>query len=280
MNATDLIAAAQAAHADYLADQAREQAEDEAAREIDRQSTIEIASAHALQSLGTAAETLTWRHHPEAETTDFLSAAIAALPPGRVHDGRLVYLHDSHNNSQTLALVRTCRACTDELVNDVDSLAELGALLDDGPDPDPQCEAANEAPEPGPLTAVEAAEQRAATITALARRLLARHPDAGLTVDTVAVFGHGDGGGSAELRLAVDGLDALGEVASAMGLDVTIRTTGTHPGMVLKHGIATHTVDGIEVQYRAHTRLTDDEAATWLAQQNQPTTAASDGGDV
>lgn len=276
MTTHDLITAAQAAHTDYLADQARERAEEEATREIDRQSTIEIATAHALEVLGATAETLNWRHHPEGETTDHLSAAIASLPPGRIHDGRLVYLHDVFNNTQTLALVRTCRACNDELVNDVDSLAELGALLTADQS---EAEGADDQ-EPGPLSAADAAERRAASVAALTRQILAQHPDTSLTVDTVAVFGHEDGKSSAKLRINADSLRTLRQVADAMGLSVKTRVSGTHPGLVLEHGTAAYTSDGTEVELLAYDRLSDDEAAAWLAQQNQRATEASDAGDV
>ncbi|MGW0566131.1 DUF6195 family protein [Streptomyces tauricus] len=278
MTTHDLIAAAQAAHADYLNDQAIDKATEAAMVEESRADFLREAAEHAVNILGPTAEDLHWIGTPEQDLPEHHYAATAALPPGRVHDVHLNLRFDAFNGVHSLALVRTCRSCTDQLTDTVDSLADLGRLLDDGPARDET--AATRAPEPGPLRAVDQAQQRAASIAALARRIITKNPDAALTIESAYAFGHDDGGGRAELRFNAEDLTTLHRVAASLGVDVTERVSGTHKSMVLRHGAATYMVDGIEVQLRGYDRLPDDQAAAWLAQQNQPAAEASDGGDV
>lgn len=264
----DLITAAQAAHAAYLAEQAQEKADTAIAEEESQADFLRGAAAHAVELLGSAAEGLPWISTPELAPHTY--AATAALAPLRAHDVHLNLRLDAYTGVYSLALVRSCRSCTEQLTDQVESLTDLGRLLDDGqPHDEDGGENAADDQEPGPLAAVEQAEQRAASVAALVRRLLAQHPDGGLTVDTVAVFGQDDGAGSAQLRIKANRLDALRSIAAAMGQKVSTRVTGTHPGMVLEHGTVTFTSDDTEVQVRAYTQLPEDEAAAWLAQQNQ-----------
>ncbi|MCX5601560.1 hypothetical protein OOK29_25760 [Streptomyces phaeochromogenes] len=220
-----------------------------------------------------AADLLDWQYIPADRLPDQIEEARALLTPGRLEYLRYRVNHSA--DAEYLDLVQPCRACDNDGISPVTSLVHLGQLLNEEDKPHDQD---TDAQEPGPLDAVDAAERRAAVVAALALRLLAQHPDADLTVDTVAVFGHDDGDGSAQLRLKAADLNALRLVAAAMGRNVATKVSGTHPGMVFEHGDVIFTVDGTEVQLRAHTRLPDDEAAAWLAQQDQPEAAA--GGDV
>lgn len=284
MNTDDLITAAQAAHTDELATEAIDKAEEESLLEEDRQGTIEMARAWALEVLGAPAETLQWRHHPEGETRGGLSAAIAALtlPPGHVHTAHLIYLLDSLNSSsQTLFLTRTCHACADELLNEVGSLAELGRLVDDGR-PHAQDVDTADGQELGPLAAIELVEDQAARVARLVRRLTAEHPDAAFVVRHVSLFGAESGTGGAEIQLKADGIDTVRQMAAALGGAEVITSHGdaSYGGMVLEHADASTVHDGIKVSVTGYRRLPDDEAAAWLAQQDQPSAETADGGDV
>lgn len=283
MNTHDLIAAAQAAHTDYLADQAAEQAGEAATLESDRQVTVGLASTRATELFGVAAESLNWRHHPEGETGNHLSAAVASLPPGPTHDARLVYLHDGYTNNQSLVLARTCRACADELLNEVDSLADLGRLLDEGRpgsgDTHEDGADADDGQEPGPLAVIERIEAHASRVTWLARRLIAEHPEAGLAVDRVYFHSHHSSAGVAVIHFDTDSVDAVRQVASALNAEVRTFHSNAIESTVFEHADAKTTYDGIKVEFSGHRELSDDEAAAWRAQQKQ-TAEAADGGVV
>ncbi|MFF5001756.1 DUF6195 family protein [Streptomyces phaeochromogenes] len=268
MNATDLITAAQAAHAEDLALQAEEAAGMKGGEEEERLDFLRSAADHAVKVLGQAAEGLPWIYAPE-DLPEHTFAATAALAPSRAHDAHLTYLFDAHNGQPLLALVRTCRSCTDELTNPITSLAELGRLLDEDQQRDRDA-VDTDAQEPGPLAAVEQTESIAARVALLARRLVAEHPDTGLAIQHVSLFGHEHGDGRADIHFNADGLDALRQVAAALGAEVTVEVSGSVRPFVFEHGTATSTVDGIDVELRAYSQLSHDEAAAWRAQQDQP----------
>lgn len=279
MIAHDLISAAQAAHAEDLAVCARELADAGDSKEQEQVEFLQAAADFTAKTLGSAADGLPWTYVPEEGLPEHTFAATAALAPGRAHDAYLTYRFEAYNSESLLALVRTCRSCTHELVNPVDSLAELGRLLEenqahskDGDDTD------SEGQEPGPLAAIESVEHRVGLVARLARRLLAEYPDAGLTVQHTYVFGHGDGGGRTDFQLKVNGLDTLSRIASALGAETDVSVSNTMPGMVFEHGSATCTVDGIDVTISGYSQMPEDRAAAWLAQQNQAT--ATEAGDV
>lgn len=246
------------------------------ADDLDRAAREEFLS-HARSSAATNlcqdAAALDWQY-VTADLPDQVEEARAILALERAE--YLRYRIDNAAETAALELVQPCLVCRNDRVSPVTSLFHLGQLLNQEDEPHDQDADDTGAQEPGPLAAVEAAERRAASVAAITRQLLADHPDAGFIADTVAVFGHEDGDGSAKLRLKADSLDALRQVAAALGLEVTDRVSGTHPSMVLRHASADYTVDDIEVELRAHERLPQDQATAWHAQQNQP----ADGGEA
>lgn len=228
------------------------------------------ARASATTNLCQAAAALDWQYVTD-NLPDHVEEARALLDPVRTE--YLRYRIDNAQETAALELVQPCLACRTDRVSAVTSLFHLGQLLNEEQSHVQEGTDASAAQEPGPLAAVEAAEQRAASVAALARRLLAQYPGAGLTVDTVAVFGHESGGNNATLRIDVNGMEALRQVAASMGRDVETRMSGTHPGMVFEHGSVKYTADGIDVDLLAYTRLSDDEAAALLNQPAEDTAA-------
>jgi hypothetical protein len=236
---------------------------------------LHAARGCARKTISPDAADLGWRYVPTDALPEQVEEARAFLAPGRPEYLRYRAEYGEDTSVISLDLVEPRQA---DRISPVTSLYHLGQLLTPatgtthGPDKE-------QAEQPGPLAGVEQAQQRAAQVAALARRLLSEHPDSGLIADTASVFGHRDGDGSAELHLSVDDLDALSRIAAALGAEVTGRVSGTHPSMVLEHGDATCTVDDVTVHLRAYNKLPKDQAAAWLAQQNLSTAEASDGGD-
>lgn len=275
----DLIAAAQAAHAETLAAQAIDKAEAAAAQDEEHASFLRAVSQYATKVLGPTAEDLSWANASLGSEGELPYAATADIAPGRTHDLHLNARFSAAQGTFSLALVRTCRSCSDQLTDQIESLPDLGKFLneDQAHDQDPE---ATDGQEPGPLTALERMESYATRVARLARRLLTEHPDAGLTIRYAALSGHEHSEGRAELQLNATSVDAVRQVAAALGAEVTTRNSSSMRSMVLQHADAEATVDGITVELSGYNPLSDDEAAAWLAQQNQPTTEASDGGDV
>lgn len=270
----DLIAAAQAAHATYLADQAKEKADTATAEEESQADFLREAAAHAVELLGTTAEGLPWINTPELAPHTY--AATAALAPLRAHNVHLNLRFDAYNGEYSLALVRTCRSCTEQLTDQVKSLTDLGRLLDDGQPED------TEDQEPGPLAALRSVEDRAARVARFVHRLTAEHPTAGLTITHTALFGHDNGSGSATLRVQAMDAAAACQVAEALGLEVSVATredTGPY-GSVYERVAARGARHGIDIDLTGITTLTDDQITTWRAQENQGQDQVADGGDV
>ncbi|WP_190040256.1 hypothetical protein, partial [Streptomyces fructofermentans] len=235
---------------------------------------LKIARESVARTLGEEAADLDWQNVTEG-LADQVEEARALLAPGRRE--YLRYRIDHGAEEYALELVQPCAVCRVDRVSPVQGLFHLGLLLAEDPAHGPTSGAdAPPTAEPGPVAAAEQAEQRAASVTALARQLLAQHPDAGLTVDSTYVFGHDDGSARAELRLKASSLDGLRAIAAATGQDVAAKVSGSVPGTVFGHATVAFTVDGTDVQVRFHTGLTDDEADAWRAQQDQP----ADGGDA
>lgn len=277
MNSRDLITAAQAAHTDKLAEQAREQADEATTKAQEDDAFLTGASQYAVKTLGKAAEDLSWINSSLGDGDAY--AATAALAPGRTHDMHLNTRYNGNQATFSLALVRTCRSCSDQLTDKIESLADLGRLLHDDQAHDQDADDTGDQ-EPGPLTAIERMESYAARVAGLARRLVAEHPDAGLTVRYVSLYGHESSDGRSELQLRAASVEAVRQVAAALGVEVTTRNTSSMRSLVIQHADAEATVDGISVELSGYTQLPDGEAAAWLAQQEQSTGEASDGGDV
>jgi hypothetical protein len=276
MNTHDLIAAARAAHAETLAAQAQETATESTRREEEQQDFLRSAADHTAKALGPAAADLSWQYTADSESPEHTFQATAPLAPGRAHDADLVFTFDAYNGTAVLAVVRTCRSCTDQLTDEIRSLADLGRILDETPHPATE---EDQAPEDktGPLTAVEVQEARASAMAGLARRLRAQHPDADLAVSHTVLIAHSHSGATATLNLTAADVDAARAVAAGLGTDVTIRTVehaAPYPA-VIEHANVSAMVDGVEVELTAYRQLTADEATAWRAQQNQ----AADGGE-
>jgi hypothetical protein len=232
---------------------------------------LKHARSSAANTLCQDAGDLDWQYVTE-DLPDEVEEARALLQPGRPE--YLRYRIDHSEGAVALELVQPRAA---DRISPITSLFHLGQLLtEDRPDPAHTSDGGGR--ESSPLAAVERAEQGAAQAAAVARRLLAEYLSAGLSVARVVVFGHDDGDGSTELHLTAGDLGTLRRIADVAGAEVTARVSGTHPSMVLEHGDTTLKVDDVTVHLRAYNKLPDDQAAAWLAQQNQPTAAASDDG--
>lgn len=263
MNLIDLAVTTYTEGGSSAEDQAAEQAAQEQAQ------FLKYARGCAGSTLAHAAAELDWQYTAADRLPDQVEEARALLSPGRLE--YLRYRMDHHTDPDAtvdLELVQPCWACGQDRISPVASLFQLGQLL---AETDDQAHGGDEdqAQEPGPLAAVEELETHMARLTRLARRLLIEHPDAGLTVQYVSLFGHENGGGRAEVHFKADGLGALFEVAGALGAEVTVKVSSTHPSYVFEHGTARVTVGGVDVELTGYRKLPDDEAATWRAQQDQ-----------
>jgi hypothetical protein len=249
-------------------------AEDVAAEQAEqlRDTFLSAARATASARLGSAADQLEWTYTPHGGQQKNTEQATAQLAQGRPEYLRYQYDHDAEDTS--FALVQPCTACGHDRINEIPGLTRLGELLHHDHHPaDKEDQAPKE--EPGPLVSVQILEVRAIAMTGLARRLLAEHPDAGLTVTNTSLFGHHDGDSTATLHLQANDVNAARNLAATLGTDLNTRTVehGAPYPVVIEHAKTTATVDGIEVELTAFTKLTDDEAAAWRAQQHQATEA-------
>lgn len=270
----NLIDAAQAAHAAATTEAAAAKI-DRAARQAERQAEeredfLRTADNRATELFGPAADNLPWQYTPEQDLPEYTSEATAPLPPARGHDLHLACTFHAMQGSVGFSLVETCRSCTSQTTTAVRSLAELGELLDEtetakhygsstGQDD-------GQTAEPGPLAAIEELETHAARLARLARRLLAEHPDTGLTVQYTSLYGHERGGGRAELHLNADSTAAVRQVADAIGAEAELRVSGTTRHFLFRHATAKTTHDGVDVELTACDQLPDDEATAWLTE--------------
>ncbi|MEW2567690.1 hypothetical protein [Streptomyces sp. NPDC047070] len=278
----DLIAAAQAAYAAQLADEAQEQADAAATREESQADFLNSAAEHAITALGPAAEQLTWLYTPHEELPQHKYGATAVLPGSLTHRRYLDYRFDSLGGTPSLTLVHTCRSCSELRTDPVTSLADLGRLDGNGQDDDADTTDKDTVKEAGPLAAIERVDRHAWRVSRLARRLVAEHSEAGLTVDRVYFHGPDSGTARASLRLEVASVAGARQVAAALGVEVTTRHSNAVSSTVFERADAVATVDGIRVTLNAYTELTEAETTAWRAQQCQPTAGASDiaGGDA
>ncbi|MCX4974271.1 hypothetical protein [Streptomyces sp. NBC_00620] len=236
---------------------------------------LEAARSCAGSTLDVTATDLDWTYVPADSLPDQVEEARALLDPHRPEYLRYRVNHAaSPDVTVSLDLVEPRKA---DRISPVSSLYHLGQLLTPARPATTTAPDEDQPEKPGPLAAIEQAEQHTARVAAVARQLLADHPDSGLAVQNVVVFGH-ENSGSAEIGCRVEGLDAVHRVAASFGAEVAVRVTGSGPDMVLEHGSATVTVDGIDVNLAGYSKMPKDEAAAWLAQQNQA--PAADGGDV
>ncbi|MGW4759582.1 hypothetical protein [Streptomyces chartreusis] len=124
-----------------------------------------------------------------------------------------------------------------------------------------------------PLAAVEAMESAAFRLGQLARRILAEHVDAGLSVREAGIYGYEDVSASARLGLRARDLEAARAVAISLGIELAVKTNDTQ-WSVFEHGHGTGEVDGFEVNISGMHHFSDEEAAAWRAEQ-----PAAEGGD-
>ncbi|MEU4172148.1 hypothetical protein AB0F46_35355 [Streptomyces sp. NPDC026665] len=268
MNIIDIALAEFAEMKAMEADAASDYAE-EAEREF-----LKAARSCADRTLAPAAADLDWQYVPADALPEQVEEARAVLVPGRPEYLRYRVEHSDDTGVISLDLVEPGQA---DRISPVTSLSRLGQLLTPAPNT-AHGPGEEQAEQQGPLAGVEEVLQRAARVAALARQLLAEHPDAGLVADTVSVFGHQSGNSSAELHLSAEGMEALRQIAAAIEAEVNVWASNGH-GTVLEHGTATSTVDGIAVHVRAYEPMPAGRAAVWLAQQDQPAAEASDGGE-
>jgi hypothetical protein len=243
-------AADEAASADDIAEQARA-------------AFLDWARRSATANVPEIAGDLTWRYVTKV-LPDQVEEARALLAPGRLE--YLRYRVDNRVETATLELVQPSAA---DRVTPVTSLVHLGKLLDEQqPRQTSKGDAGSGGQEPGPYAAVDQAVEHAERVGVLFRWLRDQYPDAGLIADTVSLFGHQTGEGSADLHLTLGGLDVLRTVAAALGAEVSVRTSGGS-GMVLELGTANCTLRDIDVQLRAVDRMPADRAAAWVEEQDR-----------
>jgi hypothetical protein len=258
------------------------QAERDAEHAVEaREELLRFARACAGSTLCADAASLDWQCTTEG-LPEQVEEARAVLVPGRPDYLRYRIEHDSPDCEVSFDLVRPCLACGHDRISKVTSLFHLGQLLHEA-EQHPAAEE-DQAPEEktGPLTAVQALEARTAAMSAVARRLRARHPDADVAVSHTVLISHSHGDVTATLNLTAADVDAARAVAAGLGTDLSIRTVehaAPYPA-VIEHANVSAMVDGVEVELTAYRQLTDDEATAWRAQQNQATEdQAADGGE-
>ncbi|WP_143677061.1 hypothetical protein [Streptomyces scabiei] len=232
----------------------------------ERERFLQYARSHAAMALSEAAGELVWQYVTEG-LPDQVEEARAVLAPGRPDYLRYRLDHAADSVEVSFDLVQPCFACGTDRVSPVTGLFHLGELLHEEPHPDPAGQS-----EPGPLAASEALNARTSDVSRLFRRLMSRHPDAGLTVSSIVCIAYPDTDGSTQLEIQAASADAVREVAAGIGAEITSRHSDTPGpyGAVVEHAKAKGRLGAdIEVSVRGYTRLTDDEAAAWRAQQCQ-----------
>lgn len=233
---------------------------------------LRMARSCASSTLAADAGKLDWQYTPADGLPEDAEEARALLAPGRLE--YLRYRIDHAQETVSFALVQPCLACGHDRINDVTSLFHLGQLLDQGDDQHPAVDVREEPADSvsGPLAGIETLKIRAACVARLARRLLAEHPEAGLTVQFASGYGHQDGGGNSELHLKAASLEAALPVAAALGIELTTQVTSAVSAYRFRRGDGCATVDGIQVQLAAYTQLTEDEVNAVRTEQDQAAT--------
>ncbi|MEU1276503.1 DUF6195 family protein [Streptomyces sp. NPDC005799] len=259
------------------ADQASVDAEQQAAHESEAAEEFLAAARHVARNvLGEAAEVLPWQYTPWAQAAKDTEEATAALAPGLHHTLALRYAYTQDDERAQFGLVQTCVSCGCRIVTEVTSLHHLGKLLDEADGPgQAHADGRNGAEGDGPFGCADSLLEQATSLVQLVRRLVARHPQAGVAVDMASLLSHSSGSTTGRLRLETTTAEAAAEVAASLGMDVTTEVTGASGSYVFRRTRGLCTVDGIEVQIEGYTQLPDDEAAAWRSQQDQ---AAEDGG--
>ncbi|MFF6985646.1 hypothetical protein [Streptomyces sp. NPDC010273] len=269
-----LNALARAAYADSAARVDTESAENEAAA---AEAFLAVARRCANDVLGEASEVLPWRYTPWAESAEGTEEAVAALAPGRAHSFALHYT--CTEDSVVFALAATCVGCGCRTLTPVISLQHLGQLLEEADAQDEQHQADERPDDPGPLASVDALRSAAEHVAGFLQRMVARHPEAGLSVEFASAYGHHTGGRSGSLRLAARSADAVIEIAQSQGdafaVTEQIEDRGPH---VSRWVTAAYSTDDIELQVSGYSYLSDEDAATWRASQPQGA-EGTDGGE-
>ncbi|MFM9473986.1 hypothetical protein ACKI1U_08260 [Streptomyces scabiei] len=248
--------AIQAEAAPELAEQARNQ-------------FLQYARSHAEHTLSQAARDLVWQY-VTVGLPDEVEEARAVLAAGRPDYLRYRHNHADPDGEVAFDLVQPCFTCGTDRVSPVRGLFHLGELLHEEPHPAPEPAAEGE---PGPLAAVEALSAHTADVSGLVRRLMDRFPDAGLTVSNVVCIAWARGNGSITVDAEAASMNAVREVAAGLGAEVTTSHSdipGPYGG-VIEHATAKGSLGAdVEISLHGCTRLTDDEAEAWRAQQTQP----------
>ncbi|MFE9684124.1 hypothetical protein [Streptomyces sp. NPDC006285] len=250
----------------------RADTEDDMAREA-RAEFLRHARASATTNLCEAAAALDWRYVTD-NLPDDVEEARALLDPVRTE--YLRYRVDNAREIAALELVQPCAACRTDRISAVTSLFQLGQLLNEEQshvqEPD-----RNADQEPGPLAALEQLENTTARVARLARRLTAEHPDAGLTVRFVSLYENEHGSGEPEIQLRAENVDAVRQVAAALGAEVKLHRSEARYGTAIEHADASATYDGIKVDLTGYRTLTADETEALLAEQNQAAETSAGG---
>ncbi|MFJ3794986.1 DUF6195 family protein [Streptomyces sp. NPDC090088] len=268
-----LNTAAKDAYTSQAADDNAQNAENEAKA---AEEFLTAARRCAREVLGEAADELAWEYTPWDRAPKDTEEALASLDPGRFHSFALRYTCAAEPVDVQFALMATCVSCGCRQFTRVTSLAQLGQLLAEAD----QLAAQHQDDEPArevaePLACLAGLPDRATLMTQVATRLLALHSDAGLRVDLASLYGHADRDISGELHLKATSAEAAARTARALGVEAEVRVFGDAHSYVMRRANATTTVDGISIQLSGYTRLPDDEAAAWLAEQEQ----TADGGE-
>ncbi|MEI5522486.1 hypothetical protein WB388_17945 [Streptomyces brasiliscabiei] len=254
----------------------------EAAPELAEQARnqfLQYARSHAEHTLSQAAGELVWQY-VTVGLPDEVEEARAVLAAGR--PDYLRYRHDPTTDSADVEvsfdLVQPCFSCGTDRVSPVRGLFHLGELLHGEPHPGPGPDPVGQA-KPGPFAAAEAMDARTSDVSRLFRRLMSQHPDAGLKLSHIVCIAYDEGDGSTQVEVTAASADAVRDVAARLGAEITTRHSDTPGpyGFVLENAKAKGLLGAdIEITVRGNTRLTDDEAAAWRAQQDQ----AAEAGDA
>lgn len=238
---------------------------------------LSVARRCARDVLGEAADVLPWRYTPWAESAEGTEEAIADLAPGRAHSFALHYI--CTDSSVVFGLAATCVGCGCRTITPVSSLQHLGQLLDEADGQDEQHHDDGATDKPGPLAGIDGLTSAAEQVAQLVRRLVARHPEAGLRVDFASAYGHhapggvrgGAGGGS--LRLSAKSAETVLDIVQTLDDQAGVKTSTEDSGAWVSRWVtASYSSGEFEVQISGHTRLSDEETAAWRAERHQADT--------
>lgn len=261
---------AKAAYTDSAAKVDTESAENEATAAAE---FLDIARRCAKDVLGEAADGLPWRYTPWADAAADTEEAIAALAPGRAHNFALHYVRTE--DTTTFALAAACVSCGCRTVTPVASLQHLGQLLEEADGQDVWHGDDDTVTDEGPLAPVERLESKAALVAGLLRRMLARHPEAGLSVEFASAYGHHAGVGAGILRLAAENAEAVMDVVQVLGDEAVVTISdGGHGAYAYRWARVSLRLDDVEVEISGATLLSEEETAAWRAEQHQADTNA------